>query len=191
MLDGVAFACDAHANCSPLPQNMLHITRPHPTPTQTLIDSTKGLAFRAQAIQFAINRKVAGEGAEARGERGERGGRGGRGGGGRGLRLLRKRRETARADRVMHFHCTQFAQALVSRSESRANRSSPDQMTGLRSRRGFRSSSSSSRANDDDDGDLDDDDELDSYTNMAGIELARVPTRPTDKAARARDAQRR
>ena len=67
---------------------MLHITRPHTTPTATLIETTRGLAFRSQAIQYAMQSSGSGEpqqrGGE-RGERGERGGRGGgRGGGGRG-----------------------------------------------------------------------------------------------------------
>ncbi|KAL7420863.1 eukaryotic translation initiation factor 3 subunit E [Cryptotrichosporon argae] len=59
-----------------LKSNMLHISRPHPTPTATLIETTRGLAFRSQAIQFAMqNTADAGK---------ERGGRGGaRGGAGR------------------------------------------------------------------------------------------------------------
>ncbi|KAK8850631.1 eukaryotic translation initiation factor 3 subunit E [Kwoniella newhampshirensis] len=57
-------------------QNMLHITRPHATPTATLIETTRGLAFRSQAIQFAMQSTT---GEPQRGERGERGGRGGRG----------------------------------------------------------------------------------------------------------------
>jgi translation initiation factor 3 subunit E len=65
-----------------LKANMLHISRPHPTPTATLIETTKGLAFRSQAIQYAMQRKAAGEGGEQ--QRGERGGRGGGRGGGAG-----------------------------------------------------------------------------------------------------------
>ncbi|WWD20809.1 eukaryotic translation initiation factor 3 subunit E [Kwoniella shandongensis] len=61
--------------------NMLHITRPHATPTATLIETTRGLAFRSQAIQFAMQSST-GE-PQPRGERGERGERGGRGGRGR------------------------------------------------------------------------------------------------------------
>lgn len=53
---------------------MLHITRPHATPTATLIETTRGLAFRSQAIQFAMQSSV-GEPRE-RGERGNKGGRG-------------------------------------------------------------------------------------------------------------------
>jgi hypothetical protein len=54
-------------------QNMLHITRPHTTPTATLIETTRGLAFRSQAIQYAMQSsesqpRTGGE----RGERGER-----------------------------------------------------------------------------------------------------------------------
>jgi translation initiation factor 3 subunit E len=64
------------------PQNMLHISRPHPTPTATLIETTRGLAFRSQAINYAMQN--AGGERQERGERGERGGRGGRGGRGRG-----------------------------------------------------------------------------------------------------------
>ena len=63
-------------------QNMLHISRPHPTPTATLIETTRGLAFRSQAINYAMQN--AGGERQERGERGERGGRGGRGGRGRG-----------------------------------------------------------------------------------------------------------
>jgi translation initiation factor 3 subunit E len=37
-----------------LKSNMLHISRPHTTPTATLIETTRGLAFRSQAIQAAI-----------------------------------------------------------------------------------------------------------------------------------------
>ncbi|WWC65295.1 eukaryotic translation initiation factor 3 subunit E [Kwoniella dejecticola CBS 10117] len=66
-----------------LKENMLHITRPHATPTATLIETTRGLAFRSQAIQFAMQSSGGGERPE-RGERGERGGRGGRGGRPRG-----------------------------------------------------------------------------------------------------------
>jgi len=69
---------DTRAN----PQNMLHISRPHPTPTATLIETTRGLAFRSQAINYAMQN--AGGERQERGERGERGGRGGRGGRGRG-----------------------------------------------------------------------------------------------------------
>ncbi|KAE8542779.1 eukaryotic translation initiation factor 3 subunit E [Cryptococcus gattii VGV] len=57
-----------------LKENMLHITRPHATPTATLIETTRGLAFRSQAIQFAMQSSV-GEPRE-RGERGNKGGRG-------------------------------------------------------------------------------------------------------------------
>lgn len=35
-------------------QNMLHITRPHTTPTASLIETTRGLAFRSQAVQYAM-----------------------------------------------------------------------------------------------------------------------------------------
>ncbi|WWC98263.1 eukaryotic translation initiation factor 3 subunit E [Kwoniella sp. B9012] len=66
-----------------LKENMLHITRPHATPTATLIETTRGLAFRSQAIQFAMQ-SSAGDSRGERGERGERGGRGGRGGRTRG-----------------------------------------------------------------------------------------------------------
>jgi translation initiation factor 3 subunit E len=65
-----------------LKSNMLHISRPLTTPTATLIETTRGLAFRSQAIQYAM----ANTSSEQRsGERGERGGRntGGRGRGGR------------------------------------------------------------------------------------------------------------
>ncbi|WVF67736.1 eukaryotic translation initiation factor 3 subunit E [Kwoniella sp. CBS 6097] len=62
-----------------LKENMLHITRPHATPTATLIETTRGLAFRSQAIQFAMQSSAGGEPQRERGERGERGGRGGRG----------------------------------------------------------------------------------------------------------------
>jgi translation initiation factor 3 subunit E len=60
---------------------MLHITRPHTTPTATLIETTRGLAFRSQAVQYAMQ-STTGE-ARAGAERGGRGGRGG-GRGGRG-----------------------------------------------------------------------------------------------------------
>ena len=63
-------------------QNMLHISRPHATPTATLIETTRGLAFRSQAINYAMQN--AGGERQEKGERGERGGRGGRGGRGRG-----------------------------------------------------------------------------------------------------------
>ncbi|KAK6906317.1 eukaryotic translation initiation factor 3 subunit E [Kwoniella mangroviensis CBS 8507] len=66
-----------------LKENMLHITRPHATPTATLIETTRGLAFRSQAIQFAMQ-SSAGDSRGERGERGDRGGRGGRGGRTRG-----------------------------------------------------------------------------------------------------------
>lgn len=65
-----------------LQANMIHITRPHPTPTQNLIETTRGLAFRSQAVQYAMQRKAQGEGAEQRerGQGGQRGAnRGGRG----------------------------------------------------------------------------------------------------------------
>lgn len=41
---------------------MLHISRPHPTPTQNLIETTRSLAFRSQAVQYAMQRKAQGEG---------------------------------------------------------------------------------------------------------------------------------
>lgn len=63
---------------------MLHISRTHPTPTATLIETTRGLAFRSQAINYAMM-NAGGERSGERGERGERG-RGGRGGRGRGGR---------------------------------------------------------------------------------------------------------
>nr|ODN96774.1 eukaryotic translation initiation factor 3 subunit E [Cryptococcus depauperatus CBS 7855] len=59
-----------------LKENMLHITRPIATPVATLIETTRGLAFRSQAIQFAMQSSTGGE--AQRGERGERGVRGGR-----------------------------------------------------------------------------------------------------------------
>lgn len=37
-----------------LKSNMLHISRPHTTPTAALIETTRGLAFRSQAIQYAL-----------------------------------------------------------------------------------------------------------------------------------------
>jgi translation initiation factor 3 subunit E len=63
---------------------MLHISRPHTTPTATLIETTRGLAFRSQAIQYAIQntseQRHGGErGARKDGERRER--RSGRTGG--------------------------------------------------------------------------------------------------------------
>jgi translation initiation factor 3 subunit E len=69
-----------------IPQNMLHISRPHTTPTATLIETTRGLAFRSQAIQYQIqsmSEKPAGgeRGDRKQGGRGQRGERGGRTGG--------------------------------------------------------------------------------------------------------------
>ncbi|ODN90153.1 eukaryotic translation initiation factor 3 subunit E [Cryptococcus wingfieldii CBS 7118] len=60
-----------------LKENMLHITRPHPSATASLIDVTRGLAFRSQAVQFAIQSSVGGETVQR--ERGDRGAKGGRG----------------------------------------------------------------------------------------------------------------
>lgn len=64
---------------------MIHITRTHQTPTANLIETTRGLAFRSQAIQFAMTKKAQGEseenGATGNGG-GDRGGKSGRGGGG-------------------------------------------------------------------------------------------------------------
>ena len=60
------------------PQNMLHITRPFYTPTQNLIETTRGLAFRSQAVSHAMNLASGGEGRPERTERGgERPARGG------------------------------------------------------------------------------------------------------------------
>lgn len=63
-----------------LKSNMLHISRPITTPTATLIETTRGLAFRSQAIQYQIQSMS--EQRTGGGERGGRsaGGRGGRGG---------------------------------------------------------------------------------------------------------------
>jgi translation initiation factor 3 subunit E len=55
---------------------MLHISRPHQTPTATLIETTRSLAFRSQAIHYAMTKK----------DQAERGGAGGASGGGRGGR---------------------------------------------------------------------------------------------------------
>jgi translation initiation factor 3 subunit E len=56
---------------------MLHISRPHTTPTATLIETTRGLAFRSQAIQYQIqSMSEQRTGGGERGERGEKGGRG-------------------------------------------------------------------------------------------------------------------
>lgn len=59
-----------------LSANMLHISRPHQTPTATLIETTRSLAFRSQAIHYAMTKK----------DQTERGGAGGASGGGRGGR---------------------------------------------------------------------------------------------------------
>ncbi|EIW70070.1 hypothetical protein TREMEDRAFT_29490 [Tremella mesenterica DSM 1558] len=62
-----------------LKSNMLHISRPYTTPTAYLIETTRGLTFRSQAINMAMaspDQQRSGE----RGERGNRGGRSGRGG---------------------------------------------------------------------------------------------------------------
>ena len=76
---------------------MLHITRPHTTPTATLIETTRGLAFRSQAVQYAMQTSASGDlhraGGGDRGGRGGRGGgRGGRGGGGTGGGVGREQR---------------------------------------------------------------------------------------------------
>jgi len=69
-----------------LKSNTLHITRPHTTPTATLIETTRGLAFRSQAIQYAMQSSTGEAQRSDRGGRGGRGGgRGGRAGGGRQL----------------------------------------------------------------------------------------------------------
>lgn len=66
-----------------LKSNMLYISRPQSTPTTTLIEATRGLAFRSQAVQVAMQNTAeqrSGERGE-RGKGGERRGRGGRTGG--------------------------------------------------------------------------------------------------------------
>ncbi|WVQ86146.1 eukaryotic translation initiation factor 3 subunit E [Cryptococcus sp. DSM 104549] len=62
-----------------LKENMLHIARPHATPTATLIETTRGLAFRSQAVHYAMQSSTGEQQQRERGERGERGGKGGRG----------------------------------------------------------------------------------------------------------------
>lgn len=46
-------------------QNIIHINRPPAPLYQTVIEKTRGLAFRTQALGAAMNRRAAGETAEA------------------------------------------------------------------------------------------------------------------------------
>lgn len=46
---------DSHIDAKiDLKQNMLHITRPHSTPSADIIDTTRSISFRSQAIQYAM-----------------------------------------------------------------------------------------------------------------------------------------